>query len=502
MPERERVAGVEPAVGELVRAREGEVVEREELLDAREVEEAVPADLAGDVPQREAEDRPRGEHRPAPGHPHVRRVPADREGKRGEARREQEDERQGQRRGDEERHRERAEDDCQAPGDRRRDATQPRARARSQHPAPARPRTRRRAGAGAGGRASGGRYSRRQVRRTGWRRAPTRAPHRIDASDRRAVRRSGVGVDGVPAGERGCVYTVLLGRYERLTEQPIAAESGLEFVCFTDDPSLESETWSIRLVRPLLAHDAPRSQRALKIRAHAAVPEYDVSVYIDNSVLLKVPPERLLAELLPPDAGFAAMAHSFRDSIAAEFDAVVAQKLDLPGRCAEQREHYRLEDPASLELRPLKGALLLRRHHQPDVTAAMDFWFQHVLRYSRRDQLSLHATACGGSGSSRSSSNSTTTSRRTTSGPSEPGAGSSGSRGPTARSSSPTPGRPSRGPTAPSRCYAPRSARCASRARGAGRAGCARARGSPSTLSGPPSNASTSPEPSQDATSR
>ena len=203
------------------------------------------------------------------------------------------------------------------------------------------------------------------------------------------MRRSGVRSGDAPAGKRGCVYTVLLGGYEQLTEQPVADESGLDFVCFTDEPSLESETWSIRLVRPLLAHDAPRSQRALKIRAHAAVPAYDVSVYIDNSVLLKVPPEYLLAELLPADAGLAAIAHSFRNSVAAEFDAVVDVRLDLPDRCAEQREHYRLEDPASLELGPLSGGLLLRRHHQPAVAAAMDLWFQHVLRYSRRDQLSL-----------------------------------------------------------------------------------------------------------------
>ena len=125
VPERERVAGVEPAVGELVGAREGQVVEREELLDAREVEEAVPADLAGDVPQREAEDHSCGEDRPAPGHPHVGRVPPSREGKRGQARREQEDEGERQRGRDEERQRQRAEDERQAPGDRRGEAADP-----------------------------------------------------------------------------------------------------------------------------------------------------------------------------------------------------------------------------------------------------------------------------------------------------------------------------------------------------------------------------------------
>ena len=62
VPERERVAGMEAAVGELVRAAEGEVAEREELLDPREVEEAVAADVPRDVPQEEAEHGSRREH--------------------------------------------------------------------------------------------------------------------------------------------------------------------------------------------------------------------------------------------------------------------------------------------------------------------------------------------------------------------------------------------------------------------------------------------------------
>ena len=46
VPERERVAGMETPVGELVHPVQGEVAERDELAHAREMEEAVAADLA------------------------------------------------------------------------------------------------------------------------------------------------------------------------------------------------------------------------------------------------------------------------------------------------------------------------------------------------------------------------------------------------------------------------------------------------------------------------
>ena len=65
VPEGKRVAGVEPAVRELVRAAEREIAEGEELLDPGEVEEAVAADVPGNVPEEEAEHRSRGEDRGA-----------------------------------------------------------------------------------------------------------------------------------------------------------------------------------------------------------------------------------------------------------------------------------------------------------------------------------------------------------------------------------------------------------------------------------------------------
>ena len=142
-------------------------------------------------------------------------------------------------------------------------------------------------------------------------------------------------------------------------------------------------------MQPVFSEDATRSQRMLKIRAHAVFPEYDVSLYIDNSVVLRQAPERAISDLLPAGATFAAMSHGFRASVTAEFAEVVRTGLDAPDRCAEQEQHYRLCDPESLELQPLKGGLLLRRHHDPRVVATMELWAAHVLRYSRRDQLSL-----------------------------------------------------------------------------------------------------------------
>ncbi len=125
VPERERVAGVKPAVGELVDGVERERAERIQLLHAREVEEPVAADVPGDVPEQEPEQRA-GAERPSacPGSaPPSGRCGANRSATMpGTSRR---SERQRQRRADGERHRQRAEDERERPRERRRDAADP-----------------------------------------------------------------------------------------------------------------------------------------------------------------------------------------------------------------------------------------------------------------------------------------------------------------------------------------------------------------------------------------
>ena len=191
------------------------------------------------------------------------------------------------------------------------------------------------------------------------------------------------------AKERRCIYTVLFGGYESLMEQYVAREYDIPLICFTDDASLTSDSWDIRVVTPSFAGDSIRSARSVKILAHEALPEFDTSLYVDNNVLLAQDPDQIFAALLPDDAPMAVIRHSYRATLSDEFDAVIELAKDATWVCLEQLEHYRASAPDSLQSDPIWTGLMLRRHHDPDVVATMKVWRDHVLRYSRRDQLSL-----------------------------------------------------------------------------------------------------------------
>lgn len=184
-----------------------------------------------------------------------------------------------------------------------------------------------------------------------------------------------------------CVYTVLLGGYERLNEQPLASLSTWPFICLTDDPELVSETWQIRLIEPVLPADMPRSQRQPKLLPHEHLGEFDASLYIDNAVILKAPPEHIAAQWAG-SSGLSMCQHSFRETLLDEFLEVLKLGLDAPDRVLEWMNHLALQQPQVLSRRPLWAGMMLRDHHDPVVRRAMVNWYQFVLRYSRRDQLS------------------------------------------------------------------------------------------------------------------
>ncbi|MEY9853672.1 hypothetical protein ABH923_003350 [Leifsonia sp. EB41] len=189
---------------------------------------------------------------------------------------------------------------------------------------------------------------------------------------------------------RRAVYTALLGGYEELLEQPVASQTDIPFICFTDDPALTSETWRIVLVEPMFPLDLVRSQREFKIRGHEDVAGFEETLYIDNSVLLKKTPDEILDAWLA-DADYGVSLHSYRERVIDEFDEVVALNYDDAARVQEQLLHYADLYPDLIQQHPYWNGMIARRN-TPQVQAAMERWFDHVLRYSRRDQLSANVT--------------------------------------------------------------------------------------------------------------
>ena len=184
-----------------------------------------------------------------------------------------------------------------------------------------------------------------------------------------------------------CVYTALIGSYEALNEQPVATSSDLDFICFTDDPDLVSDTWTVVPVTPAWPTDLVRSSRALKILGHPELAGYERTVWVDNSAIFLRDPGFLLEHVDHPP--FALLDHWDRQDVFEEFATVLHLGLEDPHRLYEQLNAYALVRPETLKEKPYATTIMVRRGSEV-LDRAMRLWMDHVLRYSRRDQLSIN----------------------------------------------------------------------------------------------------------------
>lgn len=188
---------------------------------------------------------------------------------------------------------------------------------------------------------------------------------------------------------RVAVYSCLFGGYEGLNELEPEALGSSDAILFTDNPNLTSRTWRIVVVQPAWPGDSVRSQRQIKILGHEALADYDTLVYVDNTVKLRVPVESFVEQWLQGST-LAMIVHGPpATTISDAFDVVTKLKLDDPDRFREQREHYLAHYPEVLSAKPYWSGFFARRNND-DYRAFARIWYDHVLRYSRRDQMSIH----------------------------------------------------------------------------------------------------------------
>jgi hypothetical protein len=189
--------------------------------------------------------------------------------------------------------------------------------------------------------------------------------------------------------ERACVYTCLIGDYEQLTEQPCATGSKVPFICLTDKPHLASGSWTIRYVKPVFPSDPVRSQRHTKILPHLYLTDYQRSLYIDNTVQLIQPPEEFLDHYKERQTSLF-LTIPFEKSVLEEFLEVARGNFDEPARIWEQLNHYLLDAADVLAQKPFFSGILMRRHGGEAIRTLLEIWASHIMRNSRRDQLSLN----------------------------------------------------------------------------------------------------------------
>ncbi len=189
------------------------------------------------------------------------------------------------------------------------------------------------------------------------------------------------------------VYTALVGPKERLNNPldglPAGATSDLEldFVCITDNRALHSDVW--RFVYLPTSHLPPEKlSRRPKALPHEYLADAEYSLYIDNTVTLRRLPQASDLATAEPYL-FRAFRHATRSTLQQEADAVAMLGYDDISTICAQLDFY-ASRTALDSITPLTTAtVLLRSHHAQAVRRFGALWWESLLAFSKRDQLSI-----------------------------------------------------------------------------------------------------------------
>jgi hypothetical protein len=194
--------------------------------------------------------------------------------------------------------------------------------------------------------------------------------------------------------EKLVVYTVLIGDKEELNDplrligHGTATDLAIEFVCLTDDPSRNSPTWRMETFGdPLIPTE--KLSRLPKARPDLFFPKHARSLYIDNTVVFK----RLPRMQDFGDAHFRGFRHPWRSHPLDEADIVAKSGLDDPAVVAAQMRFYEGRGLLTAVTSLTAGTVLLRCHNEPKLKKFGRLWWEQVLLFSKRDQLSLDLCA-------------------------------------------------------------------------------------------------------------
>ncbi len=193
------------------------------------------------------------------------------------------------------------------------------------------------------------------------------------------------------------VYTVLIGAKEQIGD-PLANLSAdartdldIDWVCITDNAALASPTWRMQVTndKHLPAEKLSRRPKALP---HEYFPEAEFSLYVDNTVTFRRLPQSTdlaIASTLGGDYLFRAFRHGSRKNPDEEAAAVACLGYDEVATVAAQMDFYARQRPLA-SIAPLTTAtIILRSHQHPTIRRFGQLWWESILAFSKRDQLSF-----------------------------------------------------------------------------------------------------------------
>lgn len=185
-----------------------------------------------------------------------------------------------------------------------------------------------------------------------------------------------------------CVYTCITGNYDNLIEIN-NTEEGIDYICYTNNKEIKSKTWKVEYIQDDNLTNVQLA-RKIKILGTPKLTKYDVVVWIDGRIYFEKSIKDFIKEYVDlKNYDLVGFKHFCRNSINNEMIAnYEIEKIDIAGLNKLDKFYKKEKFPDNCGL--IETTLLFRNFNNIKLNQAMQDWFNMILEYSYRDQLSFN----------------------------------------------------------------------------------------------------------------
>lgn len=184
-----------------------------------------------------------------------------------------------------------------------------------------------------------------------------------------------------------CVYTCITGNYDNLIEIN-NIEEGIDYICYTNNKEIKSKTWKVEYIQDDNLTNVQLA-RKIKILGTPKLAKYDV-VWIDGRIYFEKSIKDFIKKYVDlKNYDLVGFKHFCRNSINNEMVAnYEIEKIDITGLNKLDKFYKKEKFPDNCGL--IETTLLFRNFNNIKLNQAMQDWFNMILEYSYRDQLSFN----------------------------------------------------------------------------------------------------------------
>lgn len=169
---------------------------------------------------------------------------------------------------------------------------------------------------------------------------------------------------------------------------PEVINEDYDYIVYTDDD--QANGYGIFDIRPLPMPelDGPRAIRYVKTHPHIFAKDYEVAIWVDTSIMIVKDLSPLVNSFIESGMAIGSTVHPERNSIYEEYIACLNLLKGDSDEIKKQIDYYRSEGYKSDELS--ENGILMFLPNDKRTAVAMDEWWNQIMKFSTRDQLSFN----------------------------------------------------------------------------------------------------------------